>query len=365
MDRRLLVALLVLFIYSPSAFASSFPFTIVRASNGKLDRIELPASKSRQTEDVLTLLRAAVSRPSLSGIKDELSSVGLNKKEEIDAFEEAKRVLGFSVSKSDLEDPRLDVEFAKAKLKLDGLFVYRLLANPYNPGAFDKENAVKEAVEQLLEAAKLIFTVTPPMRIFEFLVDEHLDALEARREFHQNRILSVLDKAPEFSIYEKSLVRSSIYYSRLWIVNPIARKDARKVWNTYGDTQWKKSLDKCKGYTTPADRSYGPCFKVDGTEIRNRLVNSAVLSKSTSLAYDFNAPTRVRNTRIAWLMVKLGMKFVPAPSWIKGPVNIWIKSHYQEQRRSEGFAYQSALDQGQADLASWIVVGNANPILMP
>lgn len=371
MDRRLIAASLFAFLVAvvlmaPQAFAqSNFPFNVTRDSNGKLVKIELPNSKSRQTEDALSQLRAAMGSNSIANLSDQLSSAGLKTKEEKDAFEDARRVLNLVISKKDVEDPRLDGEFAKAKVKLDGLQVYRLLASPYEPAAFDKENAVKEAVEALMEAAKLVLIATPPMRIFEFIVDQHLDALEARREFHQNRLLALIQDSKDFSVYEKSLIRSSIFYSRLWIVNPIARKDARKVWNTYGDNEWKKIQTKCAGFVSKTDRSYSQCFKVVGNEIRNRLVNYDVLSKNTSLAYDFDAPTRVRNTRIVWFMLKLGLKFVVAPGWAKKGVSHWISSHYSDQRRSEGYVYQSALGKGETDLAAWIAVGNANPILFP
>lgn len=367
MDRKLLVLLLVLLI-APISFAqSSFPFTVVRDANGKLSRIELPnkSALSPEDEDLLAMLReAADAREGSMGLQDDLSGAGLKEEEEKAAFEEAKRFLAMGVSKKDLNDPRLDIEFAKAKAKLNGLKVYRLLANPYQASAFDEENLTKEVVQGILEAAKLVFDFTPPLQIFEFLVDQHLDALETRREFHQNRLLVLLETQPSlFNAEEKSLIRSSIFYSRIWIVDLPKRDSARKVWKTYGDTKFKESMGKCSGFVSKNDRAYGPCFKVIGDEIHNRLVKKNLISKSTSLAYDFGSPYRVRNSRIGWMMLKLALKFVPAPGWAKTGVSRWISSNYFDQRRSDGYVYEFARVKGQNDLAAWIAISNANPLL--
>lgn len=370
MNRNLLALLLVLLLnllVAPPAFASpQFPFTIVRDAQGKLAHIDLPHNSSKSIEpDLLTVLRAANSRGALAALQNgDLSSADLDKVEEKNAFEEARRLLARGISKQDMDDPRLDAEFAKAKLKLDNLLVYRLLANPYDPAAFDQENATKDAIQAIMQAANAVFGVSPAMQIFEFLVDQHLEALESRREFHQNRLLVQLEQSgTPLSDYEKMLVRSSIFYSRLELYEIGARKKARKSWNTFGDTKLKATLKKCDGYVSKTDRGFGPCFKVSGTELRNRLVDYNLLSNSTSIAYDFNSPYRVRNTRIGYLVLKLALKFIPAPSWAKVGVNSYISSHYAKQRRSEGYVYEFARVQNQADLAAWIAVSTANPLL--
>jgi hypothetical protein len=367
MVRNLLALLLVLSVAPATFAATQFPFTIVRDANGKLTRIDLPKGSSKNSgPDLLMLLRAAAnSRGVLASVQaSDLSSADLDTKEEKNALEAAKTFFARGFSKRDLDDPRLDVEFEKAKLKLDQLLVYRLLANPWDPGAFDQENATKDAIQAIMQAANQVFDVTPPLMIFEFLVDQYLEGMESRREFHQNRLLVLLEQpdAP-FSIYEKSLVRSSVFYSRLELYDVGGRKKARKSWNTFGDTKLKSTLSKCDGYVSKTEHGYGPCFKNSGTEIRNRLVDLNLLSNSTSLAYDFGSPYRVRNNRIGYLVLKLALKFVPAPGWAKLGVNRYISSHFAKQRRSEGYVYEFARVQNQPDVAAWIAIGSANPML--
>ncbi|MEK7357221.1 MAG: hypothetical protein AAB250_12280, partial [Bdellovibrionota bacterium] len=244
LNGRVSAFLFSLLLLSPLASATqSFPFTIKRSTDGRIQRIEITNSSafSEEGPDLLAELRKAhadFAAAAFAGQAEEFSGTELANDDERKAFEDAKLFLVHGLSKRDLEDPRLDEEFANARRKLDGLEVYRLLASPHEVGAFDRENATKQAIESVLDAAKLIFDLSPAFKVFEFLVDQHLENLESRREFHQTRLLVLLDHSPQFfTDEERAAIRSSIHYSRIPILSSKERESARRIWTTFGDAK--------------------------------------------------------------------------------------------------------------------------------
>ena len=160
--------------------------------------------------------------------------------------------------------------------------LFRLLAAPNSPAAFDRETIVAEIVKEILNNANRVLPIsTPVSAVFSFLVDQYVDALESRREFFQNQLL--VELAYDHSLFtdkEKDLIRSSVFYSRISIINLPARNKAQKVWATYGPAKLAEAVKPCAGFVGKNDKGFGQCFKVDGTQVVNRMVKKSLISKS-------------------------------------------------------------------------------------
>lgn len=348
----------------------AFPFTIERDSKGTLTRIELPLRNSilSEDEDVLTELRLSVREyqsQSLSLSALEAQAPVPANADDRKTLEQAKAYLKKDFDANVLSDNRLDKEYAKAKTKILQVKLFRLLAAPSTPTAFDTEQDIAEAVKLILgQAGSVLGLASPAYNVFEFLVDQYIEALESRRAFYQNQLLVLLaNDSALFTAKEKSAIRSSIFYSRLEFYDLPARSKARKAWATYGDDQLEKALKPCKGFAKAGDKVWGSCFKQDGNLIVNRMINKVTLSKEPSLAFDVKNPSRVQDFRILMLLARLGTKLLPVPSLAKKPVYYWIDSQFVEQRKSEGYVYAYATLRNQTDLANWILTGTANPII--
>jgi|GEM_PF-2845189 len=366
----LLAALALLTAPTVSMAQAAFPFDVTRDSNGTLTRIELPVRNSimSEDEDVLGELRS-----SLKDYQSHTASVSaLESKMPVPAnaddrktLEQAKAYLKNGFDVNTLADNRLDQQYAKAKSKILTVKLYRLLAAPSKVDAFDREKDITEVLKQVIsEAGSVLGVASPAYSVFEFIVDQYVDALEARREFYQNQLLVLLanSNAP-FTDNEKSLIRSSIFYSRLDWYNLPARSKAQKAWATYGDTQLSSKLKPCKGFVSSSETSWGSCFKQVGDLVENRMVSKMKLSKAVSLAFDAKNPHRVEEFRVLMMLARLGVKLLPVPSLAKTPVDIWLSSQYVEQRKSEGYLFGYAVLRNQTDFANWVLTNSANPII--
>jgi hypothetical protein len=379
MVRKIGLALLA-FVTVPSVAHAqhAFPFTIERDSKGTLTRIELPLRNSILSEglsgdeDVLTELRLSVREYQSQSMAQSMSLSALEAQAPVPAdaddrktLEEAKAYLKKDFDANVLSDNRLDKEYAKAKTKILQVKLFRLLSAPSTPTAFDTEQNVAETIKLVLgEAGNVLGLASPAYSVFEFLVDQYVEALESRRAFFQNQLLVLLaNDSTLFSAKEKSAIRSSIFYSRLEFYDLPARSKARKAWSTYGDDQLAKALKPCKGFAKTGDKTWGSCFKQDGNLIVNRMINKVTLSKDPSLAFDVKNPSRVQDFRVLMMLARLGVKLLPVPSLAKKPVYYWIDSQFVEQRKSEGYVYAYATLRNQTDLANWILTGTANPII--
>lgn len=366
-----LILVATLTIPAVSFAKSEFPFQVNRDSKGKLVSIELPKSmklmSSGEDEDELNELRSAIAAQSaerslMKSVATEIEEEAPIDKEERETYNQAKEEVGLGVASNAANDKRLDPEFSKAKSEVAKVKAWRLLAAPTQPGAFDTESAVADAVKYALDGAKLIFDTTPVFSVFEFLVDTHIENLKSRREFYQNQLLIAIDQDTTlFTSAEKSAIRSSIFYSRLGFERTNTRESARKNWSAWGNSEYKKAMAVCNGFA-PATSIFGACFKMDGQELRNRLVKKNRLSKSPSLAFDYSEPKRMRAKREFLYVTRLGLKLIPVPGLLKKPVSLWLTSQYIEQRRSEGYLMGFAYAK-DPKLAPWIIYGSANPLL--
>jgi hypothetical protein len=366
------VFVFVMMAAKPAFAKSEFPFQVNRDSSGKLVSIEMSKSmtlSAASEEDELKELRAALAARAASpmmmnAVAAEIEEEAPLQEDERQTYEEAKEVLGEKLTSDAATDKRLDGEFAKAKDKVAKVKAWRLLAAPYQAEAFNTEKALEEVVKQSLSIAKEIFSLaSPAFSVFEFLVDSHIENLVSRREFFQNALLVAIEQdTTQFTKAEKDAIRSSIFYSRLSLTDLSKRDKARKAWPTYGNVELQKLIAKCDGYVK-GKSAFGPCFKVDGQEIRNRLVSKNKLSKSASLAFDYSEPKRVRAKRQFLMITKLGLKLLPVPSLLKKPVKTWLNSQYITQRKTEGFLLGWTRQSNETRIGEWVIYGSANPLI--
>lgn len=362
----LMLALMLALPFASSA-QSKFPFTVTRDASGTLSRIDLPSRTTILSgdEDTLTVLKRSLADLQANKIESmgaaEMAPPNADDKK---VYEQAKTFLKQDLSLSTLNDNRLETEYVSAKSKLLKIELFRLLAAPNMPSAFDRESIVADAISAILSQAGTVLGASPVYDVLHFLVEQYVEALESRRAFYQNQLLSLIANDPSlFADKEKDLIRSSIFYSRISVINIPARDKAKKAWATYGNTQLASLLKPCKDFVRKNEKGFGPCFKVSGTQIVNKMVKKALFTKSASLAFDSKNTTRVRDTRAALILAKLGLALLPVPGLAKKPVSVWLSSQYIEQRKSEGFLFENALWQGQDTLAHWVIVNSANPII--
>jgi hypothetical protein len=359
----LLTTLGLVTLPSSAQAQAKFPFSVERDANGAITRIELPFRDSMMSEDedVLSSLRVAVKDYQDSGTVG-LTALGADaiipqSADDKKLYAQAKAYLKNDFSASTLNDPQLIL-----RIKL-----YRLLAAPNAPEAFDTEEALTELVGKLLsEAGTVLHLASPAYTVFEYLVGEYIGDLEQRRNFFQNQLLVLLSNdSTLFTDKEKSTIRSSIYYSRLGFDYKAIPKrvKARKIWATYGDLALAKQLVPCKGFVSAGDNGFGSCFKQSGDLFLNRMNKKSNISKDVSLAYDLSKPGRVHDTRILLMLAKFAVAMIPVNGQLKSPFKSWITSQYEGQRQSEGFFFAYATMRNMQDLVDGILYSAANPII--
>lgn len=360
-------------ISRPAFAKSEFPFQVNRDSKGKLVSIEMSktmslSASSAEGDELAELREALVARGAapmaFKALASELEEEAPLKADERQTYEEAKAVLGEKLTSDAASDKRLDGEFDKAKSKVGKVKAWRLLAAPTQINAFDTEKVLEEVIKGVFDVAQQVLPISnPAFDVLEFLVDTHVDNLKTRREFFQNQLLVAIENDTSlFTKSEKSAIRSSVFYSRLSMVKSGTRNKAKKAWSTYGDSELKTMLSKCDGYTN-GKSAFGPCFKLDGQEVRNRLVNKNRLSKSASLAFDYSNPKRVRSKRQFLMVTKLGLKLLPAPGLLKKPVSIWLNSQFVNQRKTEGFMFGWTSENNETRVGDWVLYGSNNPLM--
>jgi hypothetical protein len=367
---RTMLATLALCVLSQSALAGQFPFEVVRDANGKLEKIVLPERAARQMVadgDILAeskAMHAQMATPQVSMMMQALAVEAKGDQDKKDMLADSQLALANEVEDKDFDDPKLQEQYAEAKAEITKTAWFRLLAAPYYPQAFDEEKIVAEVIKKLISKAQNILDPGGPLQIFTYLVSEYFEALQSRREFYQNQMIYlVLNSGDTFTAEEKNYILSSVFYSRLSLFRLDKRHKALKHWAEYGVQKYADKTKRCKDFVQPGDTAWGTCFKVVGNTIANQMIRRQTLSKKPSIAFDYESPKSVRNFRALLLIIKLGAKFVPSVGPVKSLFIDWIDSFYKDQRKSEGFLYGQLIDQNNASLADWILVGSANPLI--
>ena len=360
-------------LFPLTSFAdSAFPFEVHRDANGKLEKIVLPKKAAAQmaiasTHDLLTELKSAYIE-----VRSSENSLMLTTSQGIEAPKASyRKLLGQShaallneLNVESFENRKLVEEFDKAKGAISKSEWFRLLAAPNNPQAFDEEKILVQLIKSIMDNAKKVIDVGGPLTIFEFLVDEYFESLQSRREFYQNQLIYwVLNEKGRFSEEEKRHILSSVYYSRIAIERLDLRKKALKDWANFGGKKYLEAIKRCKGFLKDGDESFGACFKVDDHFILNAMAKRHSLSKQHSVAFDYDDTYAVRNLRSLILIVKLGTRLLPGLGPAKQAFFTWLNSFYKTQRKSEGFLYGHLMWNGEVELAKWVLVNSANPMI--
>lgn len=345
-----------------SVFAGDLPFQVNRNADGSIDTLFINSNRMSimEADQFIDSIKAASEQMNAMGAKKWPGFEKLKRKEQ-QAYLDSQSMLNAQGFSTALDNKKLREEFAKAVQALKSQKLFHLVASPNRPGDFDGENLLEELVSRLVDAAQKVLGTTPLFNVFEFLVEEYFDALIARREFVQNIVLTYLQGdqlgATDF---EKSAIRSSVFYSRIPIYNLPKRQKAVKAWATYGDKTESKWMKKCKLNKATVLHA---CFTYKDERIYNLVDKKHILSGSPSLAFSYKHPKQVGDERWLILAAKLALKLVPVPSLITKPVEKWLESLYADQRRTEGLLYGSAHMNGEDALKAWIQRNTANPAL--
>jgi len=360
----LIVAFLALPLVSHAESGALARYIVQRDSNGKLVSISL--AKPHQTLDatptLLDELRDEYDAENASTFafhidQDDDAPVPENA-EDKKTYEGARDAVAHKIKRSDLDDPRLKSEFAKADAKLSQIGYFQLIAAPQNPEALDQGRETKRTIDGVALGVDLALP-TPLFSIFHFLVNQQVEALESRRAFYQNQLLVILD-SPEgrvFSDAEKNLIRSSIFYSRIDIMKSKSRRVARNAWTSFGTRAYRELQSECSKHVPHPVPELGSCFQNEDRQIKDYAVTK---HRKSSAAFKYDKPYAVRDHRKFLMLTKLGAQFTPVPGFLKAAFCKWIDSHYVPQRRAEGYLHGSLLLAGKGDLAQWVIVNSAN-----
>ncbi len=378
--RLFAVFVLLLLLIPFQSFAAEFPFQIRRDANGNIEQIILPKKgmiESLSAPEMIGDIKDAYMEYIGTGgtqfhsMSEQMNHVNaLAEQLEIPAeHHDELQVSNFALSNElkpqHFDDPKLVAEFRKAQRQIQTAPYFRLLADPNHPSAFDKEKALQLTIDVIFKAANQVLVINPLFNVFEFLVNEYVEALMSRREFYQNQLVYLIQKdTTVFSADDKSRILSSIFYSRISLLRLDKRAKAVKEWDTFGLKSYKKEItDKCDGFVEDGEVSFGSCFKIKDNKIRNRIVKKSLISKKPSVAFNYKNNKSVRNYRALVLLIKLGSKIAPIPSPGGSAFRAYLSSLYKSQRRSEGFLYAWLVDNGEVNLSRWVLVGSANPLI--
>ncbi len=345
--------------------AETLPFEILKTADGHVREIRLVTNKKAgsEAERFLATLRTRLPHRTEELQNMDLTGLANLKPEEQEAFWKAIDYLNSKSVSSLNDDEQINKEFLKAVDQIEKEKFFTLLAAPLVPNAFDREALLREAINDAIDLAQELFLSNPAFSVFEFFVEEYLEALVSRREFYQNALLVWMDTGDtSFSDADKAAIKSSIFYSRLSLTSFSSRKKAIREWATFGLAAQDKWMKKCG---VDASSVFHACFRLDQNKILNLVDKNNLLSSKASLAFDYENPSSLASTRWILTVVRLGLKMVPIPGFIKTPVKKWLNSFYREQRRTEGLLYMAAQREGQFNLSTWIRQNTANPLMAP
>jgi hypothetical protein len=368
--RLFAINVLLLLLIPLQSYATEFPFQIRRGANGKIEQIILPKKGMIEAvsgpEMINDVKEAYMEYVDAGGMR--LQTVA----EQLEVPQEHREDLKISnmalvndLKPQDFDDPKLIAEFEKAQREIQKAPYFRLLADPDHPQAFDEEKALQLTIDVIFKAAHQVLIVNPLFNVFEFLVNEYLEAMMSRREFYQNQLVYLVNQDTQvFSSDDKKRILSSIFYSRISLLRPDKRAKAVKKWDTFGiDTYKKEVVDKCDGFVGEGEVSFGNCFKIKDHKIRNRLAKKSLLNKKPSIAFNYEHNHSVRNYRALVLLIKLGSKIAPIPSPGGSAFRAYLSSLYKNQRRTEGYLFAYLMDHGDVNLSRWVLVSSANPLI--
>lgn len=288
-----------------------------------LEELKANSDKSEQLDETVWALRG-----SIKNLKDV----------DIDHFFKAaqtKNVLSF-----------FQTELQKAFDK----YSLAVIASTEDPRYFYKRNVTYEIVKRALDFAKKQFSDIPLLNLASMVIVKVHDLVLEQRLFHQNMLLHYLQNAKVedlgLTVDEADRIFSSIYESRIAVINYRESNEAASNWTRYGLNKFYETLRTANNRvrremsTLKEVNRLNFAFvqvKEDGQKlIKNIVHNKHSFSQDMSIAYYVEQPDKVRRFRSLLNLGQVGLGFITLPGWLKSQVNSFVDSYYVEQKRLEG-----------------------------
>lgn len=226
-----------------------------------------------------------------------------------------------------------------------------ILANTNDARFFYKRHVSSEILKRALNLAKKRFDSVPVLNLVSFIMVEVHEMILEQRHFYQNMLLHYLENIDESKMGlgrdEADRIFSSIYESRIGLINVMESNLAVKTWQRYGLNKFYAKVRVANNKLRRSTRNFQEvgarlnfAFFVarENNElvIKNLFHTKHRFSGEMATAYSFERPSRVKRFRALLNIGKLGLGFLPIPSWLKGQVESFVDSYYKEQKKLEG-----------------------------
>lgn len=236
---------------------------------------------------------------------------------------------------------------AEAFLQLDP----RVLARLDNPVFFYQKTVGHQILRWGLDFAKSRLSSIPILNTASFVLVEVERMVRERRLYHQNMLMHYLElKTPaELGLSEAEVAKifSSIYESRIPWFNIWDSRAAQADWAKFGLDRFYQNFrmgsNRLRNYRnqySSLGERHNFAFQeavVEGERvILNLFDNENLLRAYPAIAYNHDQPQQVARKRALMMLGDLGLSFVPLPQWIKNIGSTYLKSHYEQQRITEG-----------------------------
>jgi len=267
---------------------------------------------------------------------------------------------------------KFELDLNTALSKLDPFVV----ANMEESKFFYTKRVTYQVVTIALNIAKKQFSQIALLNTASYVLVEVERMVREKRLFHQNMLLHYLENIPEDKIglthSEANRAFSSIYESRIpWYAFWESRA-AQDSWEKYGTTKFftevRAANARLRQYQTTYDQvgdRLNYAFQkatIEGEEVMLNIMDTENMFKtSPAVAMYINNPTRIARKRTVLQLAQLGMSFLSLPSWIKSPVESYLKSSYQNQRLTEGALYGYFESQADLDSMQSVLMNYQNP----
>ncbi|PIQ62964.1 MAG: hypothetical protein COW00_00505 [Bdellovibrio sp. CG12_big_fil_rev_8_21_14_0_65_39_13] len=267
---------------------------------------------------------------------------------------------------------KFELDLNTALSKLDPFVV----ANMEESKFFYTKRVTYQIVTIALNIAKKQFSQIALLNTASYVLVEVERMVREKRLFHQNMLLHYLENIPEDQIglthSEANRAFSSIYESRIpWYAFWESRA-AQDTWEKYGTTKFftqvRAANARLRQYQTTYDQvgdRLNFAFQkatIEGEEVVLNIMDTENMFKtSPAVAMYINNPSRIARKRTVLQLAQLGMSFLSLPSWIKSPVESYLKSSYQNQRLTEGALYGYFESQSDLDSMQSVLMNYQNP----
>lgn len=267
---------------------------------------------------------------------------------------------------------KFELDLNTALSKLDPFVV----ANMEESKFFYTKRVTYQVVTIALNIAKKQFSQIALLNTASYVLVEVERMVREKRLFHQNMLLHYLENIPEDKIglthSEANRAFSSIYESRIpWYAFWESRA-AQDSWEKYGTTKFftevRAANARLRQYQTTYDQvgdRLNFAFQkasIEGEEVILNIMDTENMFKaSPAVAMYVNNPSRIARKRTVLQLAQLGMSFLSLPSWIKSPVESYLKSSYQNQRLTEGALYGYFESQADLDSMQSVILNYQNP----